>query len=60
MSWIRNIRQRLEGGRQVSPLLAVIVPVAPRGMQLPPDVDELEDDIALEGTVDRKVAVASQ
>jgi len=60
MSWIRNIRQRLEGGRQVSPLLAGNVPVAPRGMPLPPDVDELEDDIALEGTVDRKVAVASQ
>ena len=60
MSWIRNIRRRLESGRQLSPLLAGNVPVAPREMPLPPEVDELEDDLALAVTEDRQVAVASQ
>ena len=60
MSWIRDIRQRLGGGRQASSLLAGNVPVGPRQMPLPPEVDELEDEFGVEVEESRKVAVASQ
>ncbi len=60
MSWVRNIRQRLEGRREASSLLAGNVPVGPREMPLPPEVDELEDEFAIEAVENRKVAVASQ
>src|SRR5918998_284412 len=60
MGWVRNIRQRLEGGGQASSLLAGNVPVGPRQMPLPPEVDELEDEFGTEVEENRKVAVASQ
>ena len=65
MSWIRNLRRRGGRERHTSPLLAGNVPIAPREMPLPPEVDKLEESadehaLELETGEGRKVAVASQ